>query len=75
MGKVLDMNKTLYELAHTYDDFLDIMTEVGFAHIKEHIDASPRPKQTTIAQAAQAHGIDLDEIRQRFEAAGYTVAE
>ena len=68
------MNKTLYELAHTYDDFLDIMTDAGFVHIKDHIEVSPKPKQTSVAQAAQAHGINLGELGRRFTAAGYTIA-
>ena len=73
MEKILDMNKTLYELAHTYDDFLDIMTDAGFVHIKDHIEASPKPKRTSLLQAAQAHGVDLKELSQRFAAAGYTI--
>jgi len=74
MTKNLNLNTSVYDLAHTYDDFLDVMESLGFSHMRECIRTKPEhTRGVTIPIAAANHNVPLKVIMDAFEAAGYTV--
>ncbi|WP_428910502.1 DUF1858 domain-containing protein [Niallia sp. Krafla_26] len=75
MDKVVDFDKTVYELC-TEDSFIiEIMTELGFEKITKQGMLQTAGRIMTISKGARMRNIELTEIIETFEKHGYTVKQ
>lgn len=72
MEKIIDLNKSIYELHNQYPEILEFMKDLGFR------DISPAMLNTagrfmTIPKGAAMKKLDLKLIKEEFEKKGFTV--
>ena len=73
MAKVLDMNKSVYELIKQYPEIADIMKNIGFESISDPLMVNTVGRYMTIPKGASMKKINLDSVIKEFEAKGFTV--
>lgn len=71
--KEIDFNKTIYDLAMTVPEFLDIMETVGFGGMKHCVVENPNTKILTPKDAIRNHQVDIQGVVQAFEKQGFSV--
>ncbi|MFZ0447548.1 MAG: DUF1858 domain-containing protein [Bacillus sp. (in: firmicutes)] len=75
MKKIVDFNKTIYELC-TEDPFIiEIMKEQGFEQITKQGMLQTAGRVMTIPKGARMRGKELTDIVQTFEKHGYAVKQ
>ena len=75
MKKIVDFNKTIYELC-TEDPFIiEIMKEQGFEQITKQGMLQTAGRVMTIQKGARMRSIELTDIIQTFEKHGYVVKQ
>ena len=75
MKKIVDFNKTIYELC-TEDPFIiEIMKEQGFEQITKQGMLQTAGRVMTIPKGARMRGIEITDIIQTFERHGYAVKQ
>ena len=75
MKKIVDFNKTIYELC-TEDPFIiEIMKEQGFEQITKQGMLQTAGRAMTIQKGARMRSIELTDIIQAFEKHGYAVKQ
>ena len=75
MKKIVDFNKTVYELC-TEDPFIiEIMKELGFEQITKQGMLQTAGRVMTIPKGARMRGIEITDIIQTFEKHGYAVKQ
>lgn len=72
-NKIIDFNKTIYELSSENPDMAGILAEIGFTDITRPGMISTVGRFMTIKKGSAAKGIDLDVIKKKFEENGYEV--
>ncbi|MGD9568749.1 MAG: DUF1858 domain-containing protein [Sedimentibacter sp.] len=75
MNKVIDFNKTIFELSKEYPEIPEIMAELGFKDITKPGMISTAGRFMTLPKGAAAKGIDLEKIKQEFISRGYKIKE
>lgn len=73
MDKQVDLNKSLHELCSQYPEIVQIMQEIGFKDIANPAMLNTAGRFMTIAKGAAMKNIDMDMIKQAFEARGFSV--
>lgn len=73
MDKQVDLNKSVYELCNQYPVIIQIMQDIGFKDIANPAMLNTAGRFMTIAKGAQMKKIDMDSIKQAFEAKGFKV--
>ena len=75
MKKIVDFNKTIYELC-TEDPFIiEIMKEQGFEQITKQGMLQTAGRVMTIPKGARMRGKEITDIIQTFEKHGYAVKQ
>ena len=75
MKKIVDFNKTIYELC-TEDPFIiEIMKEQGFEQITKQGMLQTAGRVMTIQKGARMRGKEITDIVQTFEKHGYAVKQ
>ena len=75
MKKIVDFNKTIYELC-TEDPFIiEIMKEQGFEQITKQGMLQTAGRVMTIPKGVRMRGKEITDIVQTFEKHGYTVKQ
>ena len=75
MKKIVDFNKTVYELC-TEDRFvIEIMKELGFEQITKQGMLQTAGRVMTIQKGARMRSIEITGIIQTFEKHGYAVKQ
>ena len=75
MEKIVDFNKTVYELC-TEDSFIiEIMKELGFEQITKKGMLQTAGRVMTIPKGARMRGKEITDIVQTFEKHGYAVKQ
>ena len=75
MKKIVDFNKTIYELC-TEDPFIiEIMKEQGFEQITKQGMLRTAGRVMTIPKGARMRGKEIADIVQTFEKHGYAVKQ
>ncbi|KAA9017042.1 DUF1858 domain-containing protein [Niallia endozanthoxylica] len=75
MEKIIDFQKTVYEIC-TEDAFvMEVMKELGFDQITKPGMLQTAGRVMTIAKGARMKGIELSDIVKTFEKHGYTVKQ
>jgi hypothetical protein len=73
--KILDLKKTVYELATEYPEFIEVMARNGFPEIALPGMPSTAGRFMTVPKGAKMKGIDLAILRQAFADQGFEVVE
>ena len=73
MDKTIDLSKTVYELANSVPDFLDIMETLGFGEMRNCVVSNPMTREITVPMAMGNHNFEVAKVISRFEENGYTV--
>ena len=73
MDKEIDLNKSVYELCSQHPDIVQIMQEIGFKDIANPAMLNTAGRFMTIAKGAAMKNIDMDIIKQAFEARGFRI--
>ena len=73
MDKQIDLNKSVYEISSQYPEIVQIMQEIGFKDIANPAMLNTAGRFMTIAKGAAMKNIDMDIIKQAFEAKGFKV--
>lgn len=75
MEKIVDFQKTVYDIC-TEDPFIiEIMKELGFDQITKQGMLQTAGRVMTIEKGARMRGIELSEIAQTFVKHGYSVKQ
>jgi len=75
MKKIIDFQKSVYDLC-TEDPFvIEIMIELGFEQITKQGMLQTAGRVMTISKGARMRGIELSAITQTFEKHGYNVKQ
>ena len=73
--KVLDLNKTVYDLTQEYPEVKDIMAELGFQDITKPMALNLMGRVMTIPKGSQIKGISMERIVKAFEEHGFIVKD
>lgn len=71
--KVIDFNKTVFELCSKDSNITDILAKIGFTDILKPGMLSTVGRFMTIPKGATAKKIDLETVKQEFIKRGYDV--
>ncbi len=72
--KLININKSVYELCKEYKEIKDILSDFGFEAIKNPVMFNTIAKLTTIDKAAKIKNIKMKDIIKKFEEKGFTFA-
>lgn len=72
--KLININKSVYELCKEYEEIKDILSDFGFEAIKNPVMFNTIAKLTTIDKAAKIKNIKMKDIIKKFEEKGFTFA-
>ena len=75
MEKIIDFQKTVYELCKDDPFVIEMMIELGFEQITKPGMLQTAGRVMTISKGARMRGIDLSDIVQTCEKHGYIVRE
>lgn len=75
MSKIIDLNKTIFELSKEYPEIPEIMSELGFKDITKPGMISTAGRFMTLTKGAAAKNIDIEKIKQEFIRLGYEIKE
>ncbi|MGI6432547.1 MAG: DUF1858 domain-containing protein [Sphaerochaetaceae bacterium] len=71
--KVIDLEKTLYELCTEDPSFVQVMVDLGFADITKPLMLATAGKFMTLPKGCAFKGKDLGEVIAQLHHKGYTV--
>lgn len=74
-NKILDLNKTVYELCADDPGIAKILAEAGFREITKPGMLATAGRFMTIPKGAALKKIDLETVKQAFAANGYKIKE
>lgn len=75
MSRVIDLSKSVYELAKEYPEVIDLMAGIGFTEIRKKPVLHSVGKIMTIPKGSVMKNIPMEKIRAAFEEAGFTLIE
>ncbi|MGI6150364.1 MAG: DUF1858 domain-containing protein [Christensenellales bacterium] len=73
--KVLNFNKTVYELCTADPGIIPILEEAGFSEVTKPGMLSTVGRFMTIPKGAALRKVDMETIKRIFEKHGYTIKE
>lgn len=73
MNKILNLNKTVYDLCQEYPEVAQIMVKIGFKDITKPMALQTVGRIMTIPKGAAIKDIDLQMVIKTFEEEGFTV--
>lgn len=74
-NKIIDLNKTVYELCNTYPEIKDILNSSGFVDITKPGMLNTAGRFMTIPKGANMKKISLDTIKEVFIEHGFIIKE
>lgn len=74
-GKVIELNKTVYELCSTDPKIAGILAEIGFADITKPGMLQTAGRFMTIPKGSAMKKIDMETVKQTFINYGYEIKE
>lgn len=75
MGKIIDFNKTVYEIYLETPEITDLLSEIGFTDITKPGMLKTVGRFMTIPKGAAMKKISLDTIKDTFKNKGYEIKE
>jgi hypothetical protein len=71
--KVIDLNKSVYELTEQYPELIDVLKELGFLGVRNSITRQTLGRVTSIPQGCQKMDKDLNEVIKIFKEKGFEI--
>ena len=71
--KVIDLDKSVYELTEQYPELIDLLKDLGFLGVKNPIARNTLGRVTTIPQGCKKMGIDLDDVKKILKEKGFEI--
>lgn len=71
--KVIDLDRTLYDLTTERPELIDILFELGFMGVKNLVMRETHGKQMTVRAGCGHLGIEIGKVRAALEAKGFEV--
>ncbi|OGR51460.1 MAG: hypothetical protein A2049_00940 [Elusimicrobia bacterium GWA2_62_23] len=71
--KIIDLDKTLYDLTAQYPETIDILFELGFMGVKNPVMRETHGRQMTVRTGCGHLGLDLGAVTAALKAKGFTV--
>lgn len=75
MSKIIDLNKSVYELYKLYPEIIETMKELGFEDISTPGMINTAGRFMTIQKGAKLKGIDISKIKEAFIQNGFKIIE
>lgn len=75
MGKIIDLNKSVYELCKEHSELQQILADIGFKDIKLPGMINTAGRIMTLPKGSKAKGIDLEEIKKLLKQKGFEIKE
>jgi hypothetical protein len=75
MNKVIDFNKSVYQLYSEYPEILDVLFELGFTDIVKPGMLNTAGRFMTIPKGASMKKISMDSIKKSMIEKGFTIQE
>jgi hypothetical protein len=75
MEKIIDLNKSVYELCKENPEIIEIMQKIGFSDIALPGMVNTVGRFMTINKGAQMKKLDINDIRKTFIQNGFEVTE
>jgi hypothetical protein len=75
MEKIIDLNKTVYEISHQYPEIIEILKDLGFYDIVKPGMLQTAGRFMTLHKGAAMRKISMEHIRQAFREKGFIVRE
>lgn len=75
MTKMIDLDKTVYELTEQYPELPGIMKEMGFLGIANPVMLNTMGRVMTIPKGCEKMGIDLKEVKKTLREKGFEIEE
>lgn len=73
MTKMIDLDKTVYELTEQYPELTRIMKEIGFLGIANPVMLNTMGRIMTIPKGCEKMGIDLNEVKKTLREKGFEI--
>ena len=71
--KMLDLNKSVYELTQEYPEVVEIMASLGFTEITKKAMLLSVGRMMTIPKGAKMKGIEMERIEEAFAKEGFSL--
>jgi len=75
MEKIIDLTKSIKELAEEYPEVIEIMKHLGFENITNTIMLNTAGRYMTLPKGAKMKHIDLESVKKEFVHRGYLIKE
>jgi N-dimethylarginine dimethylaminohydrolase len=75
MSKVIDINKSVYELCKEFPEIAPILSEMGFTDITKPGMLNTAGRFMTLSKGAMMKKIDLDSVKQKLQENGFEILE
>ncbi|UQZ34332.1 hypothetical protein C2I18_12875 [Paenibacillus sp. PK3_47] len=75
MSKVLKMDEPIFDLVDRHPEVMDIMVELGFRDIAKPGMLQTAGRFMTLTKGIKLKRMDLDTVRQAFEAHGFEILQ
>lgn len=73
MGKVIDINKSVYELCKEFPEIAPILSEIGFTDITKPGMLNTAGRFMTLPKGAMMKKIDIDSVKQKLHENGFEI--
>jgi len=73
--KIVDLDKSVYEICTKYPDVLDVMYDMGFKEIKIPGMLATAGRVMKIPAGAKMKNIDMEELKNKLKGLGYQIKE
>ncbi|NMB02724.1 MAG: DUF1858 domain-containing protein [Firmicutes bacterium] len=73
MTRVIDLNKTIYELVQEFPELVEIMVELGFDRITNPTMLKTVGRVMTLPKGATMRSIDLETVKEKLIEKGYSL--
>ncbi|OGR67758.1 MAG: hypothetical protein A2081_00220 [Elusimicrobia bacterium GWC2_61_19] len=71
--KIIDLDKTLYDLTAQYPETIDVLFELGFMGVKNLVMRETHGRQMTVRTGCGHLGLDLGAVAAALKAKGFAV--
>ncbi len=75
MSKVIDINKTVYELCKEYPELQEVLASIGFKDIILPGMINTAGRVMTLVKGSKAKGIALEKIKEELILSGFEIKE
>lgn len=72
-AKVIDLDRTLYDLTTEHPELIDALFELGFMGVRNPVMRETHGKQMTVRAGCGHLGMDIDKVKAALTAKGFEV--